>query len=490
MKIAVAAINQETCSFNNVRTTLADFKATDFRTGAAVLDAPANAGVIGAFAAAMQQHELAPIVSAKALAGGALAADTYAGLKDMLLSGLQKAGKVDAVYLALHGAMEAEDEPDTEGDLLAATRQVVGPDCFIVVTLDHHANVTQKMVAASDVMVGYETQPHDLPGSGVKTARVMQDILDNKRRPAAALAKVPMLAPQDNFLTCGGPMKEWFDMAREIERDPAVIVASLFPTQPWLDVPDNGWSCLVYADDPATAQRYAKQLAQKAWDSREQFWQSERLSIPDAIKAANAEPCGLVVLSDAGDAAFGGAPGDNMSIAVEMLKHDLRGPALVPVVDPEAVAAAWAADIGREMTLPIGGQMSAGYSPCPKITGVVRAKLDACMADMTGGWGRRPMSRAVLFERGSLKLALMEKRGYAINHPILYQKLGLDVGQALMAVLKTGSNFQYFKQYQSRLIRVDSPGATQSDLTAFKWRHMIEPMYPFSKDVVFDVLAG
>ncbi len=482
MKIAVAAIKQETCHFNDLQTSLEDFRNGCLKTGSELLLEPCER-CVAAFMAGWRnrrEREWVGVVEASpaSVAGGPLSADTFMALKEMLLSWLKKAGKVEALYLSLHGAMAAENEPDTEGDMLAAARRLVGPDCFVAVTLDHHANVTRRMTEAADVMVGYETQPHDLPASGAKTARVMLDILDRRRTPRAALVKVPMLAPQDNFLTCGGPMKEWFDLAREVERDPAVMVASLFPTQPWLDVPDNGWSCLVYADTGETAQRYAEQLAQKAWDLRERFWRSERLSIVDAVKAANAEATGVVVLSDTGDAAVGGAPGDNMSIVAEMLKHDLRGPALAPVVDSAALTAALDAGVGRELTLRIGGKMSAGYSPRLDITGVVRA-ASGPGALLPSSGGKRVKGRTVLFERGHLKLALMELREGAIRSPLVYEQLGIDVGRAQMAVLKTGSNFQYYDDVRSALVRVDSPGATQSDLKAFAWRQRPRPLFPF-----------
>ena len=159
--------------------------------------------------------------------------------------------------------MAAENEPDPEGEFLSAVRQLVGPRCFIGTSMDHHANVTKKMVAAVDLMVGYETQPHNHPATGIKAARVMLDIWEKRRTPHAALVKVPMITPQDHFLTVAGPMKEWFDLAREIEKDPAVMVASPFPMQPWLDVPETGWSSLVYADSRDKAQACAEKLARK-----------------------------------------------------------------------------------------------------------------------------------------------------------------------------------------------------------------------------------
>ncbi len=49
---------------------------------------------------------------------------------------------------------------------------------------------------------------------------------------------------------------------------------------------------------------------------------------------------------------------------------------------------------------------------------------------------------------------------------------------AKMVVVKTASNFQFFSRWRRGLIRVDSPGTTQSDLTAFAWQHLPRPIYP------------
>jgi microcystin degradation protein MlrC len=124
--------------------------------------------------------------------------------------------------------------------------------------------------------------------------------------------------------------------------------------------------------------------------------------------------------------------------------------------------------------------MSAAFSPAVSITGVVRSWAAAGTRDL--GEGRIAKSgRSVLFECGRLKIALLEHREYAINHPILYEKLGLDVSAAQMVVLKTAGNFQYFRRFQSRVIRADSPGETQSNLLAFNWKNLSRPIYPFDE---------
>jgi microcystin degradation protein MlrC len=205
-RIAIASIFQETCSFNPVHTTLRDFKDTYYKEGAEVVNVGKNEWVAGGFIDALKSKDLQleGIVAFHDTAGGPLSPEAFAALKVTLLSGLNKAGRFDAVFLTLHGAMASEDEPDTEGVILSEVRELLGRDCFIGVVLDHHGNVTKRMVAAADVMVAFETQPHDLPATGAKAARVILDIWENKRILHGALVKIPMLTPQDQFLTAAG----------------------------------------------------------------------------------------------------------------------------------------------------------------------------------------------------------------------------------------------------------------------------------------------
>jgi len=59
--------------------------------------------------------------------------------------------------------------------------------------------------------------------------------------------------------------------------------------------------------------------------------------------------------------------------------------------------------------------------------------------------------------------------------------LGLEIADAKLVVVKTASNFQFFSHWSSRLIRVDSAGMTQSDLTAFQWKRIPRPTYPLDE---------
>ena len=78
-----------------------------------------------------------------------------------------------------------------------------------------------------------------------------------------------MITPQDQFLTSGGPMKTWFDRARELEQRPEVLDVSPYPMQPWLDVQEGGWSVVVHtADDPGLADELAAEMGALAWGWR------------------------------------------------------------------------------------------------------------------------------------------------------------------------------------------------------------------------------
>src|SRR5690606_35443930 len=74
--------------------------------------------------------------------------------------GLEAAGPLDAVYVANHGAMIATNRDDPDGELIALAREIAGPKARIVVTLDLHGNISERMVEKCDLIVGYRTNPH------------------------------------------------------------------------------------------------------------------------------------------------------------------------------------------------------------------------------------------------------------------------------------------------------------------------------------------
>jgi microcystin degradation protein MlrC len=235
---------------------------------------------------------------------------------------------------------------------------------------------------------------------------------------------------------------------------------------------------VVHTDnDPELAGAVAAEMAELAWALWEQFWASGRVAADEAIRRAVAAERGLVILSDTGDSVYGGAPGDNTCILRALLDAQVACPAFVPVVDAEALDAAVAAGVGARITIDVGGQMDREFSRPAWVVGKVAAVSNGFTIDLHDR-GICDLGRTALSQVGSVFIALLGHRSFAINHPVLYSHLGLDVTDAKMVVVKTASNFQFFSRWRSGLIRVDSPGTTQSDLTAFKWKRLPRPIYP------------
>lgn len=481
MRIALAEISQETCSFTPVLSTLNDFKKDGLDLGKELLEKAKGIGRVGGFLAAVEKEtvpiEPLPIILARANPSGRLTTDTLGFLRDNLLDGLSKALPVDGLFLSLHGATASECIDDVAGYILDSVRKVVGPNIPVVVPLDHHANLTEQMVETANLMVGDRTQPHTAFETGVAAANLLFRLVRNEITPTKSWQKIPMIAPQDNFMTSVGPMKEWFDLARDVEKRPGVISVSTFPMQPWLDVNEAGWSVLVYTEnDPGLARYLTVKLANKAWELRERFWASNRLSPEESIRQARSSS-GLVILSDMGDCVNGGAPGDSTCILHEMLRQKIDCPVFIFIIDKEVVEAASKAGVGKEISVWLGGKMDNIFSKPAHISATVKAISDGFTTKLRVH-GYSELGRTVLLEIGNIKIVVCEIRSNAMMHPIFYTHLGLELPKARMVMLKTGSSFQFYKPWTERIIRVDSPGMTQSNLRAFTWNRVPRPLYP------------
>ena len=483
MRIALIHIGQETNDFNPVPTTLRDYEAFGIVEGAAIIDTFRGVGEIGGFLDVIETSghaiTMVPIVRGWAVAGGRITQDAYRFFEQKIRLGLQAAGPIDALTLQLHGACAADGIDDVEGAQLQTCRDVLGPNVPIVLGLDHHGNVTKKMVALSTAIVGHRTQPHDPYDTGRIGAEVMLRILYGGAHPVMAWRKLPLLSHQEQFLTAQGPMKTWFDRARAMEADPRVLQASNYPMQPWLDVAEGGWSTVVVTDnDQPLAESLADELADLAWSLRAEFQKKDAVPIDDAVRMADQAASGLVVLSDTGDTVFGGSSGDSNLILESILRLGIHSPVLMPLIEPETVATLVAAGEGAKVTLAVGGHSAPKFFKPLMVTGTV-GRIHRGMVPLRNYYQAEiDMGCTVVFQVGPVTMLVSEYRGVAGNLPDVYEFMGIDPRQYKMAVLKTASNFQYFAALSSQVIRVDTTGPGQSDVLSLPWERLPRPVYP------------
>ena len=485
MRLAIAEIGQETCHFTPVLTTLDTFRQYGLYEGDDVFLKRASAnGYIGGLLKAVEEEnvdlEAVPIISGWAGASGPFTDETVQYFIDKIEAGLKQAGKIDGFFFGLHGAAAALNEPDVEGAFLEAARNVLGPDVPIVVPFDHHAGITRRKIANLHGLVGHRTQPHLPFDTGYWAAKMLFAIVRGEVRPTLAWHRVPMIAHQEQFLTDRGPMKVWFDRARAMEQMDKVVSASPFPMQPWLDIPEGGWVTVVVTNnDQALAEKLSAELAQMVWDMREQFWVYESIPVADAVERAVKAEEGLVILSDTGDSVFGGATGDSTVVLRELVRQQVPQLALVPIVDPQVVKICWEAGVGSTLDLTIGGKLDPVFGKPLDVTARVAALGEGVIEAAMGIRSEYDMGKRALLEIGNVRVVVTENVGVGGNHPSVYKSFGIDPATAKMAVLKTASNFQYYKDITSEVIRVDSVGPTMSHLEQFDWKHLPRPIYPF-----------
>ena len=141
----------------------------------------------------------APVIAGRAPPGGLLAQDVVDHFEAELVDGLERARPFDGVLMLLHGACAAERIDDVDGRLLSRARDIAGSHVPIVVSLDHHANITQRTVDAVDGLVGHRTQPHDLPDAARAAAKLLFATVRGEITPTIAWHKIPMISHQEQF---------------------------------------------------------------------------------------------------------------------------------------------------------------------------------------------------------------------------------------------------------------------------------------------------
>jgi microcystin degradation protein MlrC len=269
-RIAIAGFQHET---NTFAPTKAGFDAFTrggswpaLVTGAPLFEAVAGinlsvAGFVDATRAA--GHDLVPTTWAAASPSAEVTDDAFERIAGLIENGLRTAlaaGKLDAVYLCLHGAMVTESYQDGEGELLRRVRAVVGPELPVVASLDLHGNITRACFDAATMMVAYKTYPHiDMADTGRRVAGLLDRILA-EGAPAKAFRQLDFLIPLSWQCTMMEPSGPIYDRLAALETG-GVWSASYLPGFPAADIADCGPTVLAYGATQADADRAADAVA-------------------------------------------------------------------------------------------------------------------------------------------------------------------------------------------------------------------------------------
>ena len=506
-RIAVLGFSIECNRFAPVATE-EDFRTRTLIGGAEMIAearsaAPRMLGELPGFLAVMDEigpWEPVPSLLAMAEPNGPVEQGFFDRLMRRWEADLAAAGRLDGVYLVLHGAGLAVDDHDPEGTLLGLVRRIVGPDVPVVATFDLHANVSEADVSLLNGFVGYRTNPHlDMRERGAEAAVLLRRLLGGTRTFLARI-RLPIVPPTVMQLTGkdapSRPYGELIDLGQRLMAETPyagrVLNVSVMGGFAFADTPFNGLTVVVTATDQAAADGLAMEIARAGWDRRDRFRPS-LTSLDDAVRMARTSETALI-FADVADNPGGGGRGNTMAI-LQAFHAAGVGNVLVGVIhDPALAAEAHEKGLGASFEARFNRDGGDAFSKPFSATAVVRGLRDAPITGRRGIYANNTLEigKAAALRLDGITVIVLTHR-YQCADPMFFEAFGLDIAAARIVVVKSRGHFrggfdEFFRHEQ--VIEVDGPGLTSPILSRFPWRHMPRPVLPIDDAAIWTPGTG
>lgn len=348
MRIFIAGYQHET---NTFAPTLADWDAFNaghtfpaYRRGQKLIETFKDINIpAGGFiqAALAKGWQLVPSVWAGATPSSYVTTEAFERICGDICEDLREAVKqgIDAVYLDLHGAAVAQNADDSEGELIARIRAIVGSSIPIVGSLDLHANVTHRMLEVADALVSYRTYPHiDMADTGRLAAKLLERRIARGSKEKLHYQRFAYMIPLNAQSTWMQPAKRLYDELIESDQANDVVLSFCmgFPAADFAECAPMVWGYGEQAELAVNA-LYASASPAKQWDPGVlPVAQAVALAIERAAKSDKP-----IVLADTQDNPGAGGDSNTTGVLHELLRQGAgkRFPgrvALGMLYDPES----------------------------------------------------------------------------------------------------------------------------------------------------------
>jgi len=402
---------------------------------------------------------------------GAICEDTRAALAR---------GQLDAIYLDLHGAAAAQQADDSEGELLARLRAIVGPDLPIVGSLDLHANVTQRMLDLADALVSYRTYPHvDMAATGELAATLLARRLHAGRKEPMHLQRFPYLIALNAQSTFLEPARSIYEELKALDQEFGVMM-SFCPGFPAADFAECGPTLWAHGE---RAQAAVQRLYQRAGPPEQ--WRMQVLPARETVTRAlalAATASAPVVVADTQDNPGAGGDSNTTGMLHALLAQGAgqRFPGQVAMglmFDTAAAQAAHGAGLGAEIELALGSAVPtfSGSSDAP-VRGrfkVLALSDGACTLRgpmMTGLQVKLGLSACLEIE--GIRIAVVSGKKQLLDRELL-RMVGIQVEQMRLIVVKSSVHFRAdFQPHASHVLVAKAPGPMAADPADLPWKKL------------------
>ena len=424
---------------------------------------------------------LVPSGWAGAIPSSYVTRDAFERIAGAICDDVRAAGSLDGIYLDLHGAAVAEHALDSEGELLARLRAIVGADVPIVATLDLHANVTQRMLKLADALVSYRTYPHvDMARTGERAAELLARRMAAGHKEPMHARRLPFLIPLNAQSTWMEPARTLYDELEALDREHGTVLSFCmgFPASDF-----DECAPMVWGHGPR-AEAAVERLFARAGEPRQ--WQLECLPARDAVTQAMAMAAKAdkpVVIADTQDNPGAGGDSNTTGMLHALLAQGAgrRFPdqvALGLMFDPAAGRAAHEAGIGAELDIALG-------TAVPTFTGQasdppVRARFTViALADgrctLTG-----PMMTGLTVKLGpsaclevdGIRVAVVSGKKQLLDRELL-RMVGIHHERQRIVVVKSSNHFRAdFQPQASHVLVAKAAGPMAADPADLPWTRL------------------
>jgi microcystin degradation protein MlrC len=481
-RFAIGGFQHETNTFAPVKANLRDFEMADgwpgLTRGDAMLTAfdGINLPIAGFVAEARRRgHELLPTLWCSASPSAEVETGAFEAIVAELLERIGKLGKIDGIYLDLHGAMVTEDHQDGEGELLERVRRQVGDTLPIVVSLDLHANITERMATHASALVVCRTYPHvDLAESGEASAVVL-DRLVRQGPLFKALRHTEFLVPLTSQCTLIEPASGIYRAVAGAEGGEVASASFAFGFPP-ADIAECGPAIVTYA----TTQRAADEAADRLLalvNSKEaafagRIWQPGE-AVGYALAKGNSATRPMV-LADTQDNPGAGGTSDTVGLLRALIDGRADGAVFANLCDPKSAEAAHRAGIGAQITLAIGGWAGGAGNTPYEGTFTVEALGDGNFL-ATGPFyrgNRMQLGPMAVLRKDGVRVVLSSRKQQCADQAML-RHVGIEPKDQKILALKSSVHFRAdFQPIAEEILIVAAPGANPVDNRDLPYRRI------------------
>jgi len=493
--LAVARLWFEGNSFCPRLTTFADFQAREWHDAGTAPNYYRGShtemgGVIewiDRHAGAAHMHILR---CAAAAPGGPIEAGTYKRIKDdilLQLTHLHSLRHLDGIYLSLHGAMVAEDNPRADYHLVKRVRSIVGPACPIALSFDLHANLDPELAELAQIIVGYKTYPHiDMAETAKKALDLLNGTMHHLIQPLSTITSAQLVLPSHLMTTAHGPMAELEQIARELTETEQLLDITPFGGFAYADTAVTSASVSVCVDSgkKVQARTVAELIGTQMVDQIRLRTKAFLPRLPDAEQGLSqavamlSDKQGCVAIVDPADNPLSGGIGDTTRLFQALLDARLNMPTVFAFFhDPETVSRAIVLGLGAEIHTSLGARVTDKYGAAVPFPATIELITDGQFVNdgpMEQGLACNVGPSVVLRSLDQPQLRVVISSQCQSPNDMAWCRLHqIDLTQTRLLCVKAKNHFRAaFLPQLLGIIDIDTPGPAMLDLAGLPYQHV------------------